>query len=276
MRRYFVAVAVMALCSTPLRAELKVTGKMVARQVAGAPAGNDMLAAMIGPMISQTFGGPEGVEMGVTLHEDGRIRTDYAASFLGMPAGSVVVQRPDGTSVGFDPKTQTWWKMVDPMADPKAVEMLAQVKPEVASKRTGEFATIAGLKAEQVSLTMQMAVPLPPEAAQLPPQLLAMIPKEIQVDGRVWMVKEYSKYAPGMTKAFVQGPLATIGLDKRVNDLQGLMVRLVMKVSLLAGWELETVVSKVIEEDVPDTAFDVPAGFKEVPMPTGSGKLPAV
>jgi hypothetical protein len=177
--------------------------------------------------------------------------------------------------VGFDPKTQTWWKMVDPLADPKAAEMLAQAKPEVAAKRTGEFATLAGFKAEQVSLTMHMAVPLPPEAAQLPPQLLAMIPKEIRVDGRVWVTPEHSKYAKGMTKAFVQGPLLTIGLDKPVNDLQALMVRSVMTVSLLSGWELETVASKVVEEDVPDTVFDVPAGYKEIPMP-GSGKLPAV
>src|SRR5687768_4589580 len=138
MRKYFAAAVVFAVCTAPLRAELKVTGKMVARQIAGAPAGNDMLAAMIGPMITETFGGPEGIEMSVTLHEDGRVRTDYVNSYLGMPAGSVVIQRTDGTSVGFDAKTQTWWKMVDPLADPKAAEMLAHVKPEVAAKRTGE------------------------------------------------------------------------------------------------------------------------------------------
>lgn len=275
MRKYFAAVVVIAVCTAPLRAELKVTGRMVARQVAGAPAGNDVIAAMIGPMITETFGGPEGIEMSVTLHEDGRARTDYANSYLGMPAGSVVIQRADGTSVGFDPKTQTWWKMVDPLADPKAAEMLAQAKPEVATRRTGEFATVAGFKAEQVSLTMQMALPLPPEAAQLPPQLLAMIPKDIRVDGRVWVTQDHAKYAKAMTRAFVQGPLLTIGLDKPVSDLKALMVRSVMTVSLAAGWELETLASKVVEEDVPDTVFDVPAGFKEIPMP-GSGKLPAV
>lgn len=274
MRRYFAAVVVFALCTAPLRAELKVTGKMVARQIAE-PAGNDVIAALIGPMITETFGGPEGIEMSVTLHEDGRVRTDYANSYLGMPAGSVVIQRADGTSVGFDAKTQTWWKMLDPLADPKAAQMLAQAKPEVATKRTGEFATVAGFKAEQVSLTMLMALPLPPEAAQLPPQLLAMVPKEIRVDGRVWVTQDHAKYAKGMTRAFVQGPLLTIGLDKPVSDLKALMVRSVMSVSLLTGWELETFASKVVEEDVPDSVFEVPEGYKEIPMP-GSGKLPAV
>jgi hypothetical protein len=275
MRKYFAAVVVLALCTAPLRAELKVTAKMAARQVANAPAGNDMIAAMIGPMVAQTYGGAEGIEMNVTVHEDGRVRTDYGASFLGMPAGSVVILRADGTSVGFDPRTQTWWKMVDPLADPKAAEMLAQAKPEVSTKRTGEFATVAGLKAEHVSLAMQMVVPLPASAAQFPPQLLAMIPKEIKADGHLWVSPAYPKFARGMTRAFVQGPLLAIGLDKPVHDLKEVIVRFVMNVSLLAGWELETVASKIVEEDVPDTVFDVPAGYKEIPMP-GSGKLPAV
>jgi hypothetical protein len=276
MRRSVAAVVVVALCTAPLSAELKINAKSVARQVAGAPAGNDVMAAIVGPMITQVYGGPEGIEMVVTLHEDGRVRTDYAASFMGMPAGSAVIQRADGTSVGVDVRTGTWWKMVDPLSDPKAVEMMANAKPEVTTKRTGEFATLAGLKAEHVSLTMQVALPLPPEAAQLPPQLLAMIPKEIKADGQVWMADAHAKYSRGMTRAFVTGPLSAIGLDKQVNDLQGLMLRLVMKVSLLAGYELETLVSKVAEEDVPDTVFEVPAGYKEIPMPTGSGKLPAV
>ena len=37
MRKYYAAVVVFAVCTAPLRAELKVTGKMVARQLAGAP-----------------------------------------------------------------------------------------------------------------------------------------------------------------------------------------------------------------------------------------------
>lgn len=276
MRRSVAAVVVFALCAVPLRAELKVTSKMQARQVAAAPAANDIIAGTIGPMITQAYGGPEGIEMTVTIHEDGRVRIEYAASFMGMPSGTVVIQRLDGTSVGFDGKAQTWWKMVDPLSDPKAVEMLAKSKPDVATKRTGDYTTVAGLKAERVSIAMQLALPLPPEAAQLPPQLLAMIPKEIKADGHVWMTDAHAKYKSGMTRAFVTGPLSTIGLDKSVSDLQGLVVRFVMTVSLLAGWELETLVSKVAEEDVPDTVFDLPAGYKEIPMPGGSSKLPAV
>ena len=268
MRRYFAAVVVFALCTAPLSAELKVTSKMVARQVAGAPAGNDMMAAMIGPMLTQMYGGTEGIETILTIHEDGRMRTDYPAGFMGMPAGTVVIMRADGTSVGFDAKAQTWWKMMDPSSAPGMAEMLAQLKPEVSSKRLGEFATVAGLKAERVSMNMRMALPRPPGTENLPPEVLAMIPSEIKMDGDMWVAPVHAKYTKGMLKALSQGPMAALGFEKMLGDVQGLTVRQVMRMSLLAGYELETLVSKVVEEDVADSVFDVPAGYKEIPMPT--------
>lgn len=267
MRRYFVAIVVFLACAAPLSAELKVSSKMQARQVPGAPAANDMLATMVGPMITQLYGGPEGVEMTITMHEDGRMRTDYVGSFAGMPAGSAVIVRADGTSVGFDAKARTWWKMVDPMSDPGIAAAMAQMKPEVTTKRTGEFATIAGLKAERVAMTLTMPIPLPPGADQIPPQMLAMIPKEIRAEGDTWVANAHEKYTKTMTKVLAQGPMAGIGIDKLLNDLKGITLRQVMRLSLLAGWELETLVSKVVDEDVPDSVFEVPAGFKEIPMP---------
>jgi hypothetical protein len=184
--------------------------------------------------------------------------------------------RADGSSVGFDAKAQTWWKMVNPMEDPATKAMLAQLKPVVSTKRTGEFATVAGLKAERVSMTMQIAVPMPPGAEQLPAEMLAMIPKEIRVDGDNWVSSAHAHYVKSMTKVLAQGPMAGVGLDKLLNDLQGLSVRQVMRMSMLAGWELETLVTKIVEEDVPDSVFDVPTGYKEIPMPTPAIKLPTV
>ncbi|MEO6223434.1 MAG: hypothetical protein ABIP90_09295 [Vicinamibacterales bacterium] len=274
MRRYFVAVIVFALCTAPLRAELKVTSRMVARQVANAPAGNDMVAATVGPMLTQMYGGTEGVEMTLTLHEDGRMRTDYVGAFAGMPAGAVVLMRTDGTSVGFDAKAQTWWKMVDPAAG--LADMMAQLKPEVTTKRTGESAQVAGLKAERISMNLRMALPRPPGTENLPPEILAMIPSELKMEGDMWVAPVHAKYMKSMLKALSQGPMAGMGLEKMMGDVQGLTVRQVMRLSILAGYELETLVSKVVEEDVPDSVFDLPTAYKEIPMPTGSGKLPAV
>jgi len=270
MRKSFAAVVVLVWCVAPLRAELKVTSKMLARQVANGAAASDMMAAMVGPMITQMYGGTAGVEMTVTMHEDGRMRTDYVGSFAGMPAGAAVIMRVDGTSVGVDAKARTWWKMTDAMADANVAAMMSQMKPEVSTKRTGEFATIAGLKAERVSMTMSMAIPRPPGTENLPPEVLAMIPSELRVDGDTWVAQVHGKYTKSMARVLAQGPMAGMGLEKMLTDLQGLSVRQVMRLSMLAGYELETLVSKVVEEDVPDTVFDVPAGFKEIPMPTGN------
>jgi len=269
MRRYVLAFVLIALVSAPLSAELKFTSKMTARAVAGAaPAGNDMMAAMVGPMLLQMYGGPEGVEMTATIHEDGRMRTDYASSFAGMPVGAVVLMRPDGSAVGYDPAAKTWWKMTDPGANPEMAAMMAQMKPVVTTKRTGEFATVAGLKAERVTMVMTMPIPMPPGSENLPPEIMAMIPKEIRIDGDMWQAPVYAKYTKGMTKALSQGPMAAMGIDKLMEGAEGFTVRQVMRMSMLAGYEMETVVTRVAEEDVPDTVFDLPTGFKEIPMPT--------
>ncbi len=268
MRRYVFACVFVALVSAPLSAELKFTSKMTAKAVAGAPAGNDMMSTMVGPMLQQMFGGAEGVEMTVTVHEDGRMRTDYPGSFVGMPPGTVVLLRADGTSVGYDAAAKTWWKMTDGGGNPEMTAMLAQMKPDVTSKRTGEFATVAGFKAERVAMTMVMPIPMPPGAENLPPEIMAMIPKEIRMDGDMWLASVFAKYTKGMAKALSQGPMAAIGLDKMMSGLEGFSVRQVMRMSMMAGYELETLVSHAAEEDVPDTAFDLPTGLKEIPMPT--------
>jgi hypothetical protein len=268
MRRYVIAFALVALVSAPLSAELKYTSRMSAKVVEGATAGNDMMAAMVGPMMLQMFGGEEGVEMTVTVNEDGRMRTDYAAGFVGMPAGAVVLMQADGTSLGYDATAGTWWKMGDAGNNPEMAAMMAQMKPDVTTKRTGEFATVAGLRAERVSTVMTMPIPMPEGLDQLPPQVLAMIPTEIRVDGDMWIADAHAKYAKAMAKAMAQSPMAAMGFDKLMSALDGFSVRQVMRMSMLAGYELETLVSRVAEEDVPDSVFDVPAGLKEIPMPT--------
>jgi hypothetical protein len=138
----------------------------------------------------------------------------------------------------------------------------------VTTKRTGEFATVAGLKAERVTMVMTMPIPMPPGAENLPAEVMAMMPTEIRIDGDMWQAPVYAKYTKGMAKAFSQGPMAAMGLDKLMSGAEGFIVRQVMRMSMLAGYEIETVVTRVAEEDVPDTAFDLPAGFKEIPMPT--------
>lgn len=272
MRRWLVVGAVVLGVTAPLSAELKVTTKMSVREVPGGAAGGDMMAQMMAPMMKQMFGGDAGVEMVTTTHEDGRTRIEYKSAFAGLPAGAIILMRTDGTSVGYDAKAGTWWKMPGLGDMPAEVaDLMAQMKPTVTMKKSGEFETVAGLRAERVATTMVMPIPLPPEAASAPPELLAMIPREIRMDGDTWISERYGQYSKATAKALTGGPMAQMGFDKLLDGLNGLMVKQIMRLSLLPGHEMETLVISVVEEDTPDSVFDLPPGLKEVPMPQGGG-----
>ncbi len=272
MRRWLVVGAVVLSVTAPLSAELKVTTKMSVREVPGGAAGGDMMAQMMAPMMKQMFGGDAGIEMTTTTHEDGRSRIEYKGEFGGLPAGTVLLLRADGSSVGYNPKAGTWWKMPG-LADMPAevADLMAQMKPTITTKKSGQFETLVGLRAERVAMTMVMPIPLPPEAANAPPELLAMIPREIRMDGDMWLSERHAKYAKATAKALTGGPMAQMGFDKLMDSLDGLMLKQVMRMSLLPGYEMETLVLSVSEEDTPDSIFDLPAGLKEVPMPQGGG-----
>ena len=269
MRRMFASLLVLVALVAPLSAELKVTSKMSVRAVPGAAPATDMMSQMMGPMMLQVFGGTDGVEMVTTSHEDGRTRIEYKTPFMGMPAGSIMLMRADGTSVGYDPKGGTWWK-VPGSADmpPEAAAMMAQMKPEITTKRTGQFETIAGMKSEKVTMSMRVAIPLPPEAAQLPPEFRAMIPEAFIFEGDTWIADSHSKYTKAMAKAMGTGAMAQFGFDKLIDSMPGVTMKQIMRMNLLAGYEMQTVVSSIVEEDMPDTVFDLPTGLKEIPMPT--------
>ncbi len=269
-----VVVVLVAGVSASLSAELRFTTKITARAVAGAPAPTGLLAGMgdvVGQVINEQFGGPEGVETGTTVHTDGRMRVDYTKAFSGLPAGSVVLTRVDGTSVGYDPAAKTWWKMPDPSSDPEVAAVMAQMKPEISSKRTGEFATVTGLRAERVTVHMRIPIPLPEgvDLSQVPPELLAMIPRELVIEGDNWVAAEYAKYMKGGMAALSAGPMAQMGFDKLADSLDGFPVRSVMRTSVPAAIEIETLVTKVGEETVPAAVFDLPTGLREIPFPGG-------
>jgi len=260
------ALVLLVMVVAPLSADLKVTSKMTVRAVPGAAPATDMMSQMMGPMLLQLFGGTEGVEMVQTSNEDGRMRVEYRTAFAGMPAGVVIVTKADGSSVGFDPQAKTWWKMD---VDAETAAMMAQMQPKITITKTGQFDSIAGFRAEKVAMSMRMAIPLPPEAAQLPQEFLAMMPSEFIFEGDTWVTPQFDKYLKAMAKSQSAGPMQQFGFDKLMADLPGLAVKQVMRMNLLAGYEIETLVTSAVEETVPASAFEVPAGFKEVAMPGG-------
>ena len=96
----------------------------------------------------------------------------------------------------------------------------------------------------------------------------AMLPEAFIFEGETWVATSFSKYTKAMAKAMTTGAMSQFGLDKLMADFQGLPVKQIMRMNMLAGYEMETLVLSIVEEDTPDSLFDMPTGLKEIPMPS--------
>jgi hypothetical protein len=61
--------------------------------------------------------------------------------------------------------------------------------------------------------------------------------------------------------------MAAMGFDKIAQG--GLVLRQNMR---MMGSEMRSAVTQIAEEAAPETAFEIPADYKEVPIPTGMGR----
>jgi len=138
--------------------------------------------------------------------------------------------------------------------------MMGQVKATVA--RTGEFATVAGVRAERAKLDIRMPLPVPPG--------MTGFPTELSISGEAWLAEQYKKYAAvSKTMASTMGAM---GLEQMMAI--GLPVRSIMRSELFAGKEVESIVTAIAEVTVPASTFEIPAGFTEVPAPMPAMPMP--
>ena len=61
--------------------------------------------------------------------------------------------------------------------------------------------------------------------------------------------------------------MAAMGFDKIAQG--GIALRQTMA---MAGFEMKTTVTQIGEEPAPEHAFEIPADYQEVPMPSATGK----
>jgi hypothetical protein len=160
----------------------------------------------------------------------------------------------------MNPTAKTYWKTTS-QASMAAMQAAGMPTPEVTAKRTGQFETVAGVKCEVIVFDWKMALPIPEAArASLPPDF----PSAVTMTGDSCTASEqYQKYAEISAKS-VGAMLAAMGFDKIAQG--GLVLRQSMS---MAGSEMRSSVTQISEEPAPPAAFEIPADFKEVPMPTG-------
>ena len=260
MIRRFVAVLMLAgAIVAPLHAELKFTAKVEMRPSATpslAPA--DPMMEMIGNMMAEMLVPAGGIEMTVVVGDKGS-RVEYSKAYLMFPAGAVALVKPDGSMVILNPADKTFWKTS--AAD---AALPPGMTPKVTTKRTGEFTDIAGARSERVAVQISIALPLP-DGVQAPPGM----PTELTMSGDLWTTDRYK--ASTKAAGLAMGGLGSLGLDKILEG--GLAMRSVIRSPLFPGREIETLITKIGEEAAPASLFDVPADYKEVPAPSGIGRI---
>ena len=258
MKKMFAALCLMAVISAPLRAELKYTTHMEIKKSDAPPAGlNPRIGMMADSIMKQLV--PEGAADIIYMIGEKGARVEYAQAAMGQPAGAISLARPDGTLIVMNPKDKTYWKSTSQALTAK-VQASGMPTPEVTTKRTGRFETVAGIKCEMVEFDWKLPLPIPEQArASLPPDF----PTSIAMKGdSCTSVDQYQKYAEIAAKS--AGPMMSVmGLDKIAQG--GISLRQTMQ---MMGYEMRSAVTSIGEETVAETLFDIPADYKEVPPPT--------
>jgi hypothetical protein len=259
MKKVLVALCFASLVASSARADLKYTMRTeVQKGTAPAAPGNPVVAMMSDAMTRQVL--PEGnATMTYVIGEKGT-RIEFVNAAMGQPAGTVSLVQLDGTAVVMNPKDQTYWKMG--VQGAATAMQSAGITPQVTANRTGEVETVAGVHCERSTFTMKVDLPIP-EAARS--SLGPDFPSSIDLSGDTCSTTDqFQKYGAIAAKTQATGMLGAMGLDKLAQS--GIVLRQTIRMGTV---EIRSVVTEIAEADVPASAFEIPATYKEVPPPTG-------
>jgi hypothetical protein len=250
--RLVAAAVVVGTLVAPLSAELRYTMRTEVRKVQSTDVVSSPFA-FLGELLVRTIA-PDGPVESRFLVGDKGARVEVSEATFTVPAGAVVLRPPNGDIVVLNQTEKTYWKL----SLLGAADLLSQLNPEVTSTRTGEFATIAGTRAERLTFGVMMKVPVPP-GLQLPPDF----PTTVNASGEMWVADQVTS---ALSLAGALNPLLTLfGLDKLAPT--GLVVRQIVRSPIFAAYEVEMVATEIGEESAPAELFQVPADYREVPAP---------
>jgi hypothetical protein len=158
----------------------------------------------------------------------------------------VLLFRPDGQFV-LDTDARTYSQIPDlPIRAPGAAA------PSATFRRTGDFTTILGLRAERVELSMSLSLPMTP-----PPGVPTVLP----VVGELWVADAYRDYAANIIRAAARAGVA-------VPEIEGIVLRQVVRNAQL-GIEIEQRVTEIVETAASPRMFEIPEGFRRLTDPAG-------
>src|SRR5688500_8398953 len=137
---------------------------------------------------------------------------------------SVLLLRPDG-QFALDLGARTYWRIPQ-----ESVLTASPSATPLTFRRTGEFTTMLGLRAERVEVTMSLPLPITP-----PPGF----PTALSMTGELWIADAYRAYANNIGRAIGSSSAAPAKMD-------GIVLRQVVRNAQL-GIEIEHLVTELIE-----------------------------
>jgi hypothetical protein len=238
----------------PASADLHFTTRTEAHKVT-APEGTSPTFATTADMLVKMLL-PEGSAEVTTWVTAQGSRVEFTNATMMVAAGTVLLFVAGELSVMLNPRDRSYSKMSMPTpqtVSPQMQELMAKMKPDLTVTRTGEYMTIAGFEAEHVTLTSTQNISLP-GGRPLAPGIASTINSNVDL----WVAHQYDAYATR--------PVPMLA-SMTPFPAQGFTMRSVVRSSLMTGFEIETVVTKIVEEPAPADAFQIPADYKEVPSP---------
>jgi hypothetical protein len=258
MKKIVTACCLVLIAAARADAELKYTMHMEMKkgEAAAATPANPLLSMMADTVMKQIV--PEGTADIVYVIGEKGARIEFTKAAMGQPAGTVNLARPDGTLIVMNPTAKTYWKTTS-QAGLTAMQAAGVPAPEVTARRTGQFETVAGVQCEVITFDWKMALPIPEAArASMPPDF----PSVIAMNGESCATTDqYQKYAEVAARS-ASGLMSAMGFDKIAQG--GLVLRQTMS---MMGFEMRANVTELAEAAAPEGAFEIPADYKEVPMP---------
>ena len=245
-------VAVIALGTTPLHADIRYTTRVQVRETGAEVNPNaSPVLPMVRKQIMELIAPNGATEIHLAANADA-VRIEFPDGARAIPKGGILLMRTDGTSVVLDSATRTYWKVT--RAQPRSRALLAF---DVAPARTGESKRVSGVRAER--LTFNGRLDLKASDKPLPPDLV----RDLRLEGELW-VTDRLRVPPAVID--VASPaLRALGVDGAVGN--GFVVRQVLRGPLLGNQEIETTVVDIESKKIAPERMQIPEGFRQVEPP---------
>lgn len=242
MMRTCTAMVLMMLAASAAHADLRYVARLEVRSLPSAEtlAGMARMAAVM--MLNQL---PRGET--ITFINDTAARVEIREAAGVMARAGIVMLARDAAMLVLDAANRTYWTL----PAPPPLLFTPGLEPDVRYTRTGDFATVAGVRAERVTFTMSAAVPF-----TMPPGF----PTRVATDGELWVTDEFKSYGAIMART-----LSALG-TLPAGAPEGMVVRHITR-STQFGYEVEYTVADLRETPLAAELFEIPDGFRKVPTP---------